>query len=230
MLLSWFSTWQITFQYEAMFIPKRSSETSGEFSGTKVTELHRIETKSNFIAQSPNLTFIAIIYNDYYYILLPITLFLIPLYSPLLYTTYIKCVCCFYKGYSIFTHYRKQTNKKNADPCFQNYTIQRTIIVNLSIQLFLLIWFPFEGVPDRKIERKGQRTSVCLLFLHIQSFFLYQFTFIAAWCTMHKLYWHIRITPSSIVTLFILVVVYRMSLDMYTSLWYHTDNVSVQFT
>lgn len=37
----------------AMFtFQKRSSENfSGEFSGTKVAELHRIETKNNFIAQ-----------------------------------------------------------------------------------------------------------------------------------------------------------------------------------
>lgn len=98
----------------AMFtFQKRSSENfSGEFSGRKVNELHRSKEQL-YSTVSPNLTFIAIIYNDYYYILLFSNNIISGslLYSPLLYTTYLKCVLLLLLQ-RLFTIYSLQKTNK----------------------------------------------------------------------------------------------------------------------
>lgn len=78
----------------AVFIfQKRSSENlSGEFSGAKVSEFQRSKEQLQSTV-TPNLPFIAIIYNYYYILLFSNKLFLVLFKnSPLLYTTYIKSV------------------------------------------------------------------------------------------------------------------------------------------
>ena len=108
---------------------KRSSENlSGEFSAEKVSEFHRCKEQL-YSTVTQNLTFITIIYNNYYYILLlfPITLFLALFFSPpLLQTTYIKSVLLLVLQ-RLFTicPLQKTKTKKHADPCLQNYTTQR---------------------------------------------------------------------------------------------------------